>query len=132
MRTCPSPLAQIPTREPYGLDGPPKLSPVPTDQEQTFTTLSTHNPESDQRYSSVAPRSLADYENDLELSLMSTQPISSGPTTYMQPTTSSAYIQAAPSVQTAPMQSSSPAFNQRLQNEVAMMQPSTSVAQHNG
>lgn len=132
VRTCPSPLAQIPTRELYGMEAPPKLSPVPAEQEQTFTTLSTHVPDSGHQYSSSAPRTLADYENDLakDLGIFPSQPSSSAQSNYLQPTTSTTYMQSATTLPTAPLQSSSTTFSTRQQSDLHVMQPSTSGNQH--
>uniref|UniRef100_A0A0N5A7U0 GLTSCR1 domain-containing protein n=1 Tax=Syphacia muris TaxID=451379 RepID=A0A0N5A7U0_9BILA len=163
VRTCPSPLAQIPTREPYGIEAPPKLSPVPTEQEQSFTTLNTHVPDTSRQFPSSGLRTLADYENDLaeELGIFSIQPTASSsqqqaqpiqqqpqqiqqqqqlqqqqtqPQNYMQPTTSTGYLQQQPStsIQSTQLHSVSPIFLTRQQGEVHMMQPSTSGTQIGG
>lgn len=107
VRTCPSPLAQIPTREPYPSEPPPKLSPVPSEQ-QTFITLSNHVPAPSQQMmqpvSAPAPcPELAEIEYEMcaEMGIL-------------------------------PVQPTSPVLIARPQVDVQITQPSTSGLQHNG
>ncbi|KHN85669.1 hypothetical protein Tcan_14578 [Toxocara canis] len=115
LRTCPSPLAQIPTREPYSSEAPPKLSPVPCEK-QTFITLSNH----------VPPPQPAPSTHQLMQSAPSTsntQPTELNPLEYEL---------CGTEVTMLPLQSTSPVIIAKQAIDVQMVQPSTSGLQHNG